>query len=47
MPNFQFGLFGICDGHGGDGAAKSASKLVFSALGRPCLMVAVLIKHTL
>ncbi|KAL2349509.1 hypothetical protein Fmac_003509 [Flemingia macrophylla] len=23
----QFGLFGICDGHGGDGAAKSASKL--------------------
>ncbi|XP_054786691.1 protein phosphatase 2C 70-like [Prosopis cineraria] len=22
-----FGLFGICDGHGGDGAAKSASKL--------------------
>lgn len=32
MPNFQFGLFGICDGHSGDGAAKSASKLVFSAL---------------
>ncbi|KAI4317780.1 hypothetical protein L6164_025622 [Bauhinia variegata] len=24
----QFGLFGICDGHGGDGAAKSASKLL-------------------
>ncbi|WJX59981.1 protein-serine/threonine phosphatase [Trifolium repens] len=23
----QFGLFSICDGHGGDGAAKSASKL--------------------
>ncbi|XP_027365650.1 protein phosphatase 2C 70 [Abrus precatorius] len=23
----QFGLFGICDGHGGDGAAKAASKL--------------------
>ncbi|BAU00803.1 hypothetical protein VIGAN_10243300 [Vigna angularis var. angularis] len=23
----QFGLFGVCDGHGGDGAAKSASKL--------------------
>ncbi|CAL0332093.1 unnamed protein product [Lupinus luteus] len=23
----QFGIFGICDGHGGDGAAKSASKL--------------------
>ncbi|MED6157147.1 hypothetical protein PIB30_020648 [Stylosanthes scabra] len=23
----QFGVFGICDGHGGDGAAKSASKL--------------------
>ncbi|KAF8394424.1 hypothetical protein HHK36_020632 [Tetracentron sinense] len=26
----QFGLFGICDGHGGAGAAKSASKLVFT-----------------
>lgn len=25
----QFGLFGICDGHGGAGAATSASKLVF------------------
>lgn len=24
----QFGLFGICDGHGGDGAAKSASKIM-------------------
>lgn len=24
----QFGLFGICDGHGGVGAAKSASKLL-------------------
>ncbi|KAI4345598.1 hypothetical protein L6164_012704 [Bauhinia variegata] len=24
----QFGLFGVCDGHGGDGAAKSASKLL-------------------
>ncbi|KAJ7980088.1 Protein phosphatase 2C 70 [Quillaja saponaria] len=24
----QFGLFGICDGHGGDGAARSASKLL-------------------
>ncbi|KAK9289055.1 hypothetical protein L1049_017526 [Liquidambar formosana] len=24
----QFGLFGICDGHGGAGAAKSASKLL-------------------
>ncbi|KAG8499781.1 hypothetical protein CXB51_006566 [Gossypium anomalum] len=24
----QFGVFGICDGHGGVGAAKSASKLV-------------------
>ncbi|KAK7253175.1 hypothetical protein RIF29_37676 [Crotalaria pallida] len=23
----QFGIFGVCDGHGGDGAAKSASKL--------------------
>ncbi|KAK7366522.1 hypothetical protein VNO80_08515 [Phaseolus coccineus] len=23
----QFGLFGVCDGHGGDGAAKSASKI--------------------
>ncbi|KAI5423503.1 hypothetical protein KIW84_046449 [Lathyrus oleraceus] len=23
----QFGIFGICDGHGGDGAAKAASKL--------------------
>lgn len=25
----QFGLFGICDGHGGVAAATSASKLVF------------------
>lgn len=25
----QFGLFGICDGHGGAAAAVSASKLVF------------------
>lgn len=25
----QFGLFGIFDGHGGDGAARAASKLVF------------------
>ncbi|PPD75080.1 hypothetical protein GOBAR_DD27985 [Gossypium barbadense] len=25
---YQFGVFGICDGHGGVGAAKSASKLV-------------------
>jgi serine/threonine protein phosphatase PrpC len=25
----QFGVFGICDGHGGVAAAKSASKLVF------------------
>ncbi|POO02234.1 Kinase associated protein phosphatase [Trema orientale] len=24
----QFGLFGVCDGHGGAGAAKSASKLL-------------------
>ena len=28
----QFGLFGICDGHGGAAAAKSASKLVFPLL---------------
>ncbi|KAJ1384334.1 SMAD/FHA domain superfamily [Sesbania bispinosa] len=27
-PNFQFGIFGICDGHGGDGAAKSASNSI-------------------
>jgi len=44
VPNFQFGLFGICDGHSGDAAAKSVSKLVFSALGQPCLMVAILMK---
>jgi protein phosphatase len=29
MPTLQFGVFGICDGHGGVAAAKSASKLVF------------------
>ena len=29
MVILQFGLFGICDGHGGAAAAKSASKLVF------------------
>ncbi|KAH1256746.1 hypothetical protein GmHk_03G006840 [Glycine max] len=33
----KFGIFGVCDGHGGDGAAKSASKLAFSALGWPFL----------
>lgn len=38
MSNLQFGLFGICDGHGGDRAARSASKLVFSDLALPCLM---------
>ncbi|XP_054805816.1 protein phosphatase 2C 70-like isoform X2 [Prosopis cineraria] len=28
LPGFnKFGLFGICDGHGGDGAARTASKL--------------------
>lgn len=27
----QFGLFGIFDGHGGDGAAKAVSKLVICA----------------
>ena len=46
MPNLQIGLFGICDGHGGDGAAKSASKLVFSALDRPCLLFAIFMKLT-
>jgi protein phosphatase len=25
----QFGLFAVFDGHGGDGAARAASKLVF------------------
>ncbi|KAE9606444.1 putative protein-serine/threonine phosphatase [Lupinus albus] len=29
----QFGIFGICDGHGGDGAAKSASKLFPEIVG--------------
>jgi protein phosphatase len=28
----QFGLFGIFDGHGGDGAAKAVSKLVIVLL---------------
>lgn len=32
MSNMQFGIFGILDGHGGDEAAKSARKLVFSDL---------------
>ncbi|XP_028773950.1 protein phosphatase 2C 70 isoform X2 [Neltuma alba] len=27
LSSLQFGLFGVCDGHGGDGAARSASKL--------------------
>lgn len=30
VPVFQFGIFGICDGHGGAEAAKSASKLVLN-----------------
>lgn len=29
MLHLQFGLFSIYDGHGGDEAAKSVSKLVF------------------
>ncbi|KAL1342705.1 hypothetical protein HN51_029224 [Arachis hypogaea] len=29
----QFGVFGICDGHGGDGAAKSASRLFPEIIG--------------
>ncbi|GAV85716.1 PP2C domain-containing protein/FHA domain-containing protein [Cephalotus follicularis] len=28
QPSLQFGLFGICDGHGGSGAAKTASKIL-------------------
>lgn len=30
VPAFQFGIFGICDGHGGAEAARSASMLVIS-----------------
>lgn len=30
--HIQFGVFGICDGHGGVGAAKSASKLVLFSI---------------
>ena len=42
LLTLQFGVFGICDGHGGAEAAKSASKLVFlfhlllCFLGRVC-----------
>lgn len=35
MVMLQFGLFGICDGHGGAAAAKSASKLVFPLKLKP------------
>lgn len=38
MPTLQFGLFGICDGHGGAEAAKSASKLVLNSNGLPFLV---------
>lgn len=39
MLNLQFGLFGICDGHGGAEAAKTASKSVFNWFSLFCLFI--------
>lgn len=42
MVNMQFGVFGICDGHGGAAAAKSASKsVILIRLNFPILLCAL------